>query len=313
LRGGFTWTVCLSAALAVSPALGAFSDFLPKPSVNGAYLDIFASREQDKTTGTGRQFEWSDTFLKEKLTVFSNGYFYHPRFLQFQLSFSGLLTQESYSALSAEPVSRRRGSGYEYDGKLLLLPQHPYNLEIYALRYEPLFKERSAAERDTIQTRRGAFFQYRKAPFSAHARYSTDLTDSAESSSKVTRAGVDGEYVKRFTGGKQFSLNASGSPMRFSNSYGLNGNSEEFLLTSTLDLERARLSCSASQSSFDQDSDLSGRTKSNHLAFYEVATAELPFNLRTELSYRLQNNENRSWRSSAGDVKLTDEDRKSVV
>ena len=71
------------------------SDFLPRPTRNGAYLDLFASHERDENAGGVRSFGWNDTFFKEKLTLYSSGFFYHPRFLQYQASIATALKQEA--------------------------------------------------------------------------------------------------------------------------------------------------------------------------------------------------------------------------
>jgi hypothetical protein len=51
----------------------------------------------------------------------------------------------------------------EYEGRTVLLPEHPYNLELYVLRQRPLLRGMLTAER-IVTTERGAVFRYRKNP-----------------------------------------------------------------------------------------------------------------------------------------------------
>ena len=68
-------------------------------------------------------------------------------------------SEESYSSTqnSAPPVPVTVGA--EYDAKIFLLPEHPYNLRLFAARYEPLFKEQSATQHSSIENSRGAVFR----------------------------------------------------------------------------------------------------------------------------------------------------------
>jgi hypothetical protein len=154
-------------------------------------------------------------FLKEKLTLRSRGYAYHPRFLQYRFELSGALKQERYVTSSLAPGGDDgwgSNEGLEYQARLYLLPEHPYNLELFALRWEPMFKERSALEHDTVSESRGADVRYRKKPWFLHARYSDNSLESSTSSSDVDRLDADGEYFKLFPGSSQVSFRAAVAP-----------------------------------------------------------------------------------------------------
>ena len=85
--------------------------------------------EEDDNRYAERSYRWTDTFFKEKLTLFSNGYVYHPRFLLFHAAVTGLVSQERYDTSLAPSDEWRRDDGFEYDFSLLLLPEHAYNLQ----------------------------------------------------------------------------------------------------------------------------------------------------------------------------------------
>src|SRR4051812_19092541 len=97
-----------------APAWAQWSAFLPRPFKSGAYLDLFGADERDNTENGPHRFQWTDGFTQEKLTLFSNGYVYHPRFVVYQASVAGLLKQESYRSPLLASGWRHR-SGVEYD------------------------------------------------------------------------------------------------------------------------------------------------------------------------------------------------------
>jgi len=283
----------LLAALCLggSPALADWSDFAPRPAHNGAYVDIFGSYEHDENPVGGSAFGWSDTFLREKLTLFSDGFIYHPRFLQYGLSLSGALKQEQYQASYLDSPARRNGTGYEYNGRVFLLPEHSSNLELFALRYEPLFKEQATTQRNSLQSNWGGLYRYRSKPWFFNTRYNDSTTESGGFSSNVKRFGVDGEYFRRFDSGNQFSLSGAYNPSRFSSSTDLRGNTSEYIFGNLVDLQRARLTSSLSGNRTDQESGSSGKLENDQLSFYEILNLFLPLNFRSDFSYRVQDNE----------------------
>jgi hypothetical protein len=300
----------LAIGFAGSCVFASGADFIPRPLKNGAFLEVFAAYEYDEYPNNFSSLAWSDTFLREKLTFYSDGYFYHPRFLQYHVSLSGALKQEDYEANYLEPQGWRHGTGLEYDTRFYFLPEHPYNLELFALQYQPLFKEQAATQRDSLQTSRGGLFRYRKKPVFFSTRLTDNTTQSGSYTTDVRRLGMDAQYFQRYAGGNQLSFNGAYNPSRFSNSLGLHGNSEEYLLGNLVDLQRVRLSSSLTQNNSDQENTSSGSFKSEQLAWYEILNAYLPWNFRTDLSYRQQNNstENTTAGSSQSD-RLTDESR----
>ena len=76
-------------------------------------------------------------------------------------------------------------TGLEYDFRLVVLPEHSYNLRVFAARYEPLFKEQAATQHSNIANSRGAVFRYRKKPYFAHVGYTDDSIESGNTTSDV--------------------------------------------------------------------------------------------------------------------------------
>ena len=281
----------MAVGFAPSRVFAEWTDFVPTPVENEAFLEVFTSFERDNHRGGSRSVRWTDTFIREKLTLYSIGYSYHPRFLQYQFSVAGIGKQEDYDSTAIESRGWRYGSGLEYYARLLLLPEHHYNLDAYVSRYEPKYKEQAATEHDSVATSHGASVRYRKKPYFLYAGYGQDSIDSEEASSDVTRFRLTGEYFKRYANGNELSFNGAFNPSWFSNSQDIEGNSTEYVLGNFLHLWRVRLNSSLTKSLFDQESRSLEKFKTDQLAWYELLTAYLPWNFRTDLSYRFQDNE----------------------
>lgn len=280
------------ALLAGLPAGADWRDILPVPFQNNIYLDLYGFYEQDHIRYGPVDSTWNDTFFREKVTLASSGYFYHPRFLQYQSSFSEALKQEYYEITTLPSQGWRRGNAFEYDVRLLLLPEHFYNLELFALRYEPLLREQSASQRNGMQSSYGAFFRYRRKPWFGHFRFSDDTVDSGATTTEARRVNAGGEYFRRFKGGNQFSLAVNFNPNDFSTSQGLEGEARQRALSGTLDVKRVRLSASASRDTIDQSSPFSGDVHSDDGSEYFLLTTYLPAKLRADVSYRKQDSQN---------------------
>src|SRR4051812_3313237 len=86
------------ATLAPTAGHAQWTLFAPRQVARGSEIELFGSREREDYGSDLRRIGWRDTFFKEKLTLFSDGYIYHPRFLQYHVSLSGALKQESYES-----------------------------------------------------------------------------------------------------------------------------------------------------------------------------------------------------------------------
>ncbi len=261
--------------------------FRPTPFVSGAYLELFASSERDswRSSRPRRESEWTDDFLKEKISLFSNGYVYHPKFLLYQASVGAAAKQEDYRSSFLPSLGRTYSSGLEYEARVLLLPEHPYSLELFTLRYEPVFKERSATQHGGVESSSGGDFRFRHEPYRLHVRYVDDTIESDGSSSEVERGGVDGEVLKRLGDSERFSLTAAYSPSRFRRTGGLTGEARESSLVAFLGGDRVSLGGGVTLSSNDQQEGLGSRSESEQLAWNAQFAADLPLHFRTDLGY----------------------------
>ena len=286
----------LAVLLGMAPtrASADWREFIPRPYENAVYLDTYTSYERDHFDGGTNAQRWEDTFLREKLTLVSNGYSYHPRFIQYHFSIGGALRQEDYRTSYGNDRGWRTGEGLEYDTRLFFLPEHSYNGTFFASRYEPLFKEQAATQHSNVAETYGGSVRYRKKPYFVHAGFIDNHVDSGDSSSDVQRLTMNGEYFNRFVGGNEISFTGAVNPSWFSNSEGLDGDSIEYLAGNLVNLQWVRLSSSVTQQSWHQEGNLGDQYDSDQFAWYELLNAYLPWNFRSDLSYRYQDNDSES-------------------
>lgn len=313
LRLAAVLALIVSIAAVPSHVGAAWRGLVPRPIDNGVYLDLFGAYERDFIRSDDRTIRWSDLFLREKVTLYSTGYFYHPRFLLYQTSLTAGFRQESYESSSLGSTGWQRGTGLEYDGRLFLLPEHSYNLELFALRYEPLLKEQSATRRNSERTSHGARFRYRRKPFFARATYAEDTARSGTTSTDVTRLGFGGRYFRHFVGGGEFSLAADHSPTKFRDSLGLSGESNETFVRGSVEAGRAALYLLGERTRRDQTGGTAATIEEERTSFDERLVVDLPLRFRSELSYRYD--ERDSSRSVPGepDPRTTSETSRSLA
>ena len=316
LRSRVPLILCVTVACARSFALADWTDFAPRPFENGAYVDTYSSYEHDNIhSGAAASSQWTDTFIREKLTLFSNGYSYHPRFVQYRFSISGALKQEDFSSsFSPNSSGWTNNTGLEYDTRLFFLPEHFYNATAFAARFEPLFKEQAASQHSSVETTEGVSFRYRKKPYFLHTGYGNDHIESGLTTSNIQRFFLDGEYFKRFTNGNEVSVTGAFNPSWFTATGGVDGSTYQYVLGNLVNLQRVRLTSTLSKVDANQETGSLQSFNNDQLSWYELLTAYLPWNFRTDLRYLYQNNDstieepgtlpNRNLNDTTNDIEL---------
>ena len=121
-----------------STVFAQMSQFIPKISDYEGFLEVDATYESDENVTSGRSAKRSDLFLKQMLDFSALGHVYHPKFILFSLRLAVGLQEESFSAGGTSKFST--GAADEYEFRAMVLPEHPYNLELYHYKLEPLAK-----------------------------------------------------------------------------------------------------------------------------------------------------------------------------
>lgn len=285
---------------------------IPVSFDNGASLEFTGSHEADDSNSIQLNSNWSDFFLKEKLNLHSEGYFYHPAFIQYQAGLGGSLKQENYKTTLFPDVGWQHDTGIEYLGRLFFLPFKPYNLQLFAQRVEPLFRNRSAVQTNNVETSKGALFRYRQRPWFARASAREDVYHYPLYSSNVKILDSQASYYKEFGNGKSLLQSVSFRPSRFSSSSGLTGNSQDFSAANTLTGWKASLDSNISESSSDQDNIGSFPFHTSQLQWFERVGYLFPYNFRTHASYRYQKQSN-STSALEQEAKITSQSREILA
>ncbi|MFN7953264.1 MAG: hypothetical protein U0610_16190 [bacterium] len=287
-------TIWLVAALSPAAARADWRQFVPTPRDNEVFLETFTSFERDHSTGIPTPILWTDTFLREKLRLDSEGYSYDPRFLQYRFSLGVLLRQEDYENSQFDDLDWRYGEGVEYNVRVALLPEHRYNLDLFATRVESLYQQQSAVQHDDVGTSYGGSVQYRDKPYFVHAGFVDNTVESSGATSEVRKVDTDAQYFKRFTDGNELSFSGAYNPAWFDGTGGLDGRSDEYLLGNFINLSDARLSSDLTWHTSEQSSDGSDHFSYDQFLWDERLVGYLPWNFRTEARFRYQDDESRS-------------------
>ncbi len=191
----------LLIAVLASPSIsrGDVQEFFPRNTGFEGELDIDMSHEISRNTTRGQGLEAKDTFFNEKLVLAANGYVYHPRFLLYLAKIGGGLSQGSFK----NTLNPALGSGswtnvfiYEYEGRTVLLPEHPYNLELYAMRRNPFISGRVVSGFHPVSYSKGALFTYKEMPAIFRLGYSLDTVETGKSKSDTKVLIANGGYNK---------------------------------------------------------------------------------------------------------------------
>lgn len=159
-----TGALLAAAVVALIPAIAPAAErsFLPRLVTFDGELEAGMRHESYKNQTDGRGLETSDTTATERLRLSTRGFVYHPRFVTFRLMGALGLRQERFSS---EIASQRASEvSEEYDIRAWILPEHPYNVEVYTTRRNPLLGGRITAGGDLVSQEKGAIGRYTRMP-----------------------------------------------------------------------------------------------------------------------------------------------------
>jgi len=265
--------------------------FIPKIASYDADLELYGSFESDKHISPDVNIVTKDTYFKEKLTLYTFGYSYHPNFIQYSLALSTSLKQEDFEQTGMAASGWTNQSGFEYDAEMWVLPKHPYNLTLFARRYEPVYPTFSNINLHEIQYYRGAMFNYSERPYIFVAEYSQSSSETPSGTVDVNNFHASGSYQKEFKGGKVFALSAGYDQTNFSSSTSDNrGNSHSLNASNTLGLSWVSLVSSVTQNNSSQETSSPGSVKDSFFTWNEVLNASLPLNFTVNAIYLDQKN-----------------------
>jgi hypothetical protein len=268
-----------------APARAEWQEFIPTPYLSSLALDVGGDSERIETTHNDQRRTEKDLFLKERLTFVNEGFIYHPRFIQYHLMLAAALKQETYNNNDRETVTK--GTGLDYDLRLNVLPEHPYKLNLFTSRTEPLYKQYSSTVESTLTTRRGAEFIYRQKPYFLKLHYTDSLREWEHSSSDLGVYGANGTYFKEFEGGRTFSLTGTYDHAAVRPSSGPNGTSESYGIINTIDQNTSSLQSRLSRFLYHQGEEREN-LDTDEFVWFERLNLKLPLHFRSIVTYEYQ-------------------------
>ena len=289
--GRFILVFAIAFLATPTGAFGAVSEFYPRIYNNEGELEIGALYDSYKNTSAGRGSEATDSYIVERFVFTSTGYIYHPRFIQFLGKFAVGFSQEKYTQTNPSPSQDESWSNVfrgEYELRALVLPEHPYNLELYTLRREPFVRGLSAGPFNSVITSSGAIFKYKEKPYNFLLSYDLSTIDSRTFTTDTDAFVASGSYTKdwgsfwgAYTHTGSDTVQTQGLPYPTSNTvdtYSL-GNYLYFWE------KNARLSSTVTENMFGQSSPLS-TVDDDRLTWVEQLNLDLPWRFDASLAYR---------------------------
>ncbi len=267
--------------LAPLDASGQWKKFMPRITDRGADLEVDAIYESEENLIDGSGTNYSDLSLREKITLWGEGYIYHPRFIIFLAKVSGALRQERFEN---DPSGTDTDSWTEdeYEFRVKLLPEHPYNLELYTMLTHPFVRGLFVGDLRTEVREKGAIFKYKKRPLQFYADYIDYEVSNILYSTDTKRFDASGTvYTNAFTQTVGYSHIDSTTNTNSSTT------DDIMRIANTLSLfERATL-----QSGFDyQTSEQTGpdiKRDDETINWTENFHLQLPWNFEADLRYYL--------------------------
>jgi hypothetical protein len=184
----------LAAALGVltpEPAPAEERSFLPRLVTFDGELEAGMTHESYENQTDGRGLKTSDTMATERLRLGTRGFVYHPRFVTFRLMGALGLRQERFSS---EIASQRSSAvSEEYDLRAWILPEHPYNLEVYTSRRNPLLGGRITPGTDLVSQEKGVIGRYTRMPLFLEVG-TNDVSTTGQYSYRSATSYASGSY-----------------------------------------------------------------------------------------------------------------------
>jgi hypothetical protein len=256
------------------------SAFIPRITYYGGEFELEAVRESNEYEAFGRtNTKIVDTSFLERITLSTSGFVYHPRFVIFLAEVSGGLKQENIEGQGAAASNTwKTTSAIGYNFRMMLLPEHPYNLEFYAKRRTPL--ARGLLREGSVNHSEGVIFTYKKKPWEAHLSYGVSNTSSDQSSVDITtyRANVT-HFIKHIaTMAGYYHSGSDGSVTASTPSYQLDSSTDNYFLSNRIEYKRIRLDSTVQQNNFDQENSFSSPMTTEKFLWEERLYLDLPWN-----------------------------------
>jgi hypothetical protein len=261
------------------PSFGDGKRFVPTLLDYDGDVEIGMTSETNENTSGGSGLKTSDTTAMERLRLVTTGYIYHPRFILFRLGGAGGFLQEDFESTSSA-ASHTARSANEYEVRTFILPEHPYNLELYTLQRSPLIKGRFS--QTTPRSReRGAIFRYTRRPLFAEMSATENTTTGLFSYTAKTYRGNIGHYLGPFFNSAGYARTES------TTSQNVQTTRNDSFFNNQFNLSFLTLNSRFETDRQEQEDPLAAPVNTETVSWIEQLNSELPGNLNAAASYNL--------------------------
>lgn len=260
--------------------------FIPTITSYDGEFDVDGIRETHDNTIAGRNaFKTSDTAFIERITLSAAGFVYHPRFIIYLASISGGLKEESIENSSTRGAGWNTAFAVDYSLKMLILPEHPYNLELYTLRRTPLV--RGLLREASVNYTHGAIFKYLYTPWEVDVSWGLSSTISDQSTLDATtyRAAVTHYIGYMSTTASFYRTDSTGSVTSTIAPFESKNATNNYALENRLGYKKITLSSKVNLSDFSQENSKSPPRSIDRLVWTENLNVQLPWNFNAGASY----------------------------
>jgi hypothetical protein len=271
--------------LCTGRAWGAAKQFLPRYTEFSGDFGIGSLYEWDKTESSSTPTSTrSDLTIQEGISAQGLGYIYSPLFVSLLTDVTLGLQQEQVDN-NGEKSSYYDGNANQFKQTFMILPSHPYNLELYFLRATPMTAGTAGSGGSVVIYEQGARARYEERPWSGTLSYvnhesSGDLSSDHQSLlSNLSYYQAGTSIAGTYNQNTSSSLDGSDNSIR-----------DMYNLNFTKKLEKVRFYSRWTRDEQEEEEDFPGLAESTSRIegdeLYGETDIELPHNFDTALTFR---------------------------
>jgi hypothetical protein len=232
------------------------------------------SQSYQNTLG-GQRSASDDRLFTESIRLGVDGFVYHPRFIIFNTELSEALNEENGTGVS------RTTALSSYLVRAVVLPEHPYNLELVKRHLQTYFPGTAGGTVGLMGTvdEEGALFKYKQRPLSFQASYFNDVVDSTVSKADTRSYRVNGSY-----GGQVITDTASYSHSETLSTGDLITKRDEYSVGNDIRYEHFTFDSSVNNITHEQISPVRPDFQAETFSWTEQLIARLPWNFSASAS-----------------------------
>ena len=276
----------LLAILLLAPrcAWGQWRDFRPKIGGYTGELELNGMYDSSTSESPNNTTENTDIVFRERLNLTMYGYLYHPRFVSYRVR--GAAGMEEFSSENQAGSRSGAATSSDYDIRAIALPKHPYNLEIFTSRNEPLLTGISVGDKP-VRYQHGSYLRYKKRPWQASLGYVFDTISQENDSSDTQTLRLAANYfIRHFQVAGSFQHADNQQPLEKDKTR------DSLFVDSEATYKNMTLLSDFSLSQEEETGREISFTQLQRLTWREQLAVDLPWNLDASLSYQLNNDRN---------------------